>query len=234
MIFVHNCVLTAYVILAQSQLTGAAITTVLPANKDSLEHAANILLEGGVVCIPTDTVYGIAGIATDSIAVSKVFEVKQRNPTIALPIFIEDISSLNDLSEFVPPIAKVLASNFWPGPLTMVLEKSDRIPDVTTGGLKTAGFRIPNHQIAVKLCEETGKPITGTSANISGQKAATTADEALRQFKDSSLDLILDGGTSTSSQTSTIVHFEDNEVKLIRQGVITMSDIQKLVGKKRG
>ncbi len=198
-----------------------------------MEHAANILLEGGVVCIPTDTVYGIAGIATNSIAVSKVFEVKQRAPNTALPIFIEDISSLNDLSEFVPPMAKVLASNFWPGPLTMVLEKSDRIPDVTTGGLKTAGFRIPNHQIAVKLCEETGKPITGTSANISGQKAATTADEALRQFKDSSLDLILDGGTSTSSDPSTIVHFENNEVKLIRQGVISMSDIQKLVDQKR-
>jgi L-threonylcarbamoyladenylate synthase len=206
----------------------------LPANKDSLERAANILLEGGVVCIPTDTVYGIACIATDSIAVSKVFEVKQRDLTIALPIFIKDISSLNDLSKFVPPIAKVLASNFWPGPLTMVLEKSDCIPDVTTGGLKTAGFRIPNHQIAVNLCEKTGKPITGTSANISGQKAATTADEALRQFNGSSLDLILDGGTSTSSRPSTIVHFEDNEVKLIRQGVITMSDIQKLVGKKRG
>ena len=90
-----------------------------------MEHAANILLEGGVVCIPTDTVYGIAGIATNSIAVSKVFEVKQRAPNTALPIFIEDISSLNDLSEFVPPMAKVLASNFWPGPLTMVLEKSD-------------------------------------------------------------------------------------------------------------
>ena len=211
-----------------------AITTVLPANKDSLEHAANILLDGGVVCIPTDTVYGIAGIATNSIAVSKVFEVKQRAPNTALPIFIEDISSLNDLSEFVPPMAKVLASNFWPGPLTMVLEKSDCIPDVATGGLKTAGFRIPNHQIAVKLCEETGKPITGTSANISGQKAATTANEALHQFKDSSLDLILDGGASTSSQLSTIVYFEDNEVKLIRQGVISMSDIQKLVDTKRG
>ena len=211
-----------------------AITTVLPANKDSLEHAANILLEGGVVCIPTDTVYGIAGIATNSIAVSKVFEVKQRGPTAPLPIFIQNFSSLNNFSEFVPPLAKVLASNFWPGPLTMVLEKSDCIPDVATGGLKTAGFRIPNHEIAVKLCEKTGNPITGTSANISGQKAATTADEALRQFKDSSLDLIIDGGESTSSDPSTIVHFEDNEVKLIRQGVISMSDIQKLVDKKRG
>ena len=210
-----------------------AITTVLPANKDSLEHAANILLEGGVVCIPTDTVYGIAGIATNSIAVSKVFEVKQRDPTTPLPIFIRDFSSLNNFSEFVPPLAKVLASNFWPGPLTMVLEKADCIPDVATGGLKTAGFRIPNHEIAVKLCEKTGNPITGTSANISGQKAATTADEALRQFKDSSLDLIIDGGESTSSDPSTIVHFEANEVKLIRQGVISMSDIQKLVDKKR-
>lgn len=210
-----------------------AITTVLPANKDSLEHAANILLEGGVVCIPTDTVYGIAGIATNSIAVSKVFEVKQRDPTTPLPIFIQDISSLNNFSEFVPPLAKILASNFWPGPLTMVLEKADCIPDVATGGLKTAGFRIPNHEIAVKLCEKTGNPITGTSANISGQKAATTADEALRQFKDSSLDLIIDGGESTSSDPSTIVHFKDNEVKLIRQGVISMSDIQKLVDQKR-
>lgn len=210
-----------------------AITTVLPANKDSLEHAANILLEGGVVCIPTDTVYGIAGIATNSIAVSKVFEVKQRDPTTPLPIFIQDISSLSNFAEFVPPLAKILASHFWPGPLTMVLEKADCIPDVVTGGLKTAGFRIPNHEIAVKLCEKTGNPITGTSANISGQKAATTADEALRQFKDSSLDLIIDGGESTSSDPSTIVHFEDNEVKLIRQGVISMSDIQKLVDQKR-
>ena len=210
-----------------------AITTVLPANKDSLEHAANILLEGGVVCIPTDTVYGIAGIATNSIAVSKVFEVKQRDPTTPLPIFIQDISSLNNFSEFVPPLAKILASNFWPGPLTMVLEKADCIPDMATGGLKTAGFRIPNHEIAVTLCEKTGNPITGTSANISGQKAATTADEALRQFKDSSLDLIIDGGESTSSDPSTIVHFKDNEVKLIRQGVISMSDIQKLVDQKR-
>ena len=210
-----------------------AITTVLPANKDSLEHAANILLEGGVVCIPTDTVYGIAGIATNSIAVSKVFEVKQRDPTTPLPIFIQDISSLNNFSEFVPPLAKILASNFWPGPLTMVLEKADCIPDVATGGLKTAGFRIPNHEIAVKLCEKTGNPITGTSANISGQRAATTADEALRQFKDSSLDLIIDGGESTSSDPSTIVHFKHNEVKLIREGVISISDIQKLVDQKR-
>ena len=211
-----------------------AITTVLPANKESLEHAANILLEGGVVCIPTDTVYGIAAIATYAESVRKVFEVKRRSPTEALPIFIDQIGSLNELSEFIPPIAEVLASNYWPGPLTMVLDKSDLLPDIATGGLTTAGFRIPNHGIPISLCKATGKPLTGTSANISGKNAATTAEEALCQFKDSSLDLIIDDGPSPSSQPSTIIHFEDDEVKLIREGVIPMAQIKKLIDTERG
>ena len=116
----------------------------------------------------------------------------------------------------------------------MVLDKSDLLPDIATGGLTTAGFRIPEHEIPIGLCKATGKPLTGTSANISGKNAATTAEEALCQFKGSSLDLIIDGGPSPSLEPSTIIHFEDDEVKLIREGVIPMAQIKKLIDTERG
>jgi L-threonylcarbamoyladenylate synthase len=207
-----------------------SIVQVLPVTNQSLKIASDILLDGGVVCIPTDTVYGLSAIATNEDAVKKIFRIKNRSNDTPLPIFINDTEILNNLtSQILTPEIMKLTSTFWPGPLTIVLKKSDLIPEVTVSGLNTAGFRIPNHRVPINLCKLTKSPLTATSANISGNLPATNAKMASDQFKNSRLDLILDDGETTLSVPSSIVDMSQPNERMIREGAISMEQIKSIL-----
>ena len=211
-----------------------AITQILPINKESLVIAANILLDGGVICIPTDTVYGISCIADDVSAVSKVFRLKNRSEGVPLPIFISSLEEIDQLTLAFSKEGRLLAEAFWPGALTVVANKSSAIPDLTVAGFDTAGFRIPDHPVPIKLCELTGKPITGTSANISGQPESRQVDDVIRMFgKDNvDLDLILDGGHLSDTNPSTIIDVTSDSLNIIRIGMVSEKSIRSVLCQK--
>ena len=203
-------------------------------NDDSLALAADILLDGGVVCIPTDTVYALATLAKDNVAISKVFRIKERDETIALPVLIGSFDQITQFTDNVTYIENVLADAFWPGALTIVVEKSDSVPENLTGSLNTVGCRIPDHKTPLKLAQITKTGITGTSANKSGFPSAVNTKEVLEQFKDSEIDLIIDGGNSKSNIPSTVIQCIDSNINILREGAISKDAISKVIAKYQG
>ena len=200
-------------------------------NDDSLALAADILLDGGVVCIPTDTVYALATLAKDSIAISKVFRIKERDETLALPVLIGSFDQITQFTDNVTYLEKALASAFWPGALTIVVEKSDSVPGNLTGSLNTVGCRVPNHKTPLKLAQVIKTGITGTSANKSGFPSAVNIKEVLEQFKDSEIDLIIDGGNSKSNIPSTVIQCINSKINILREGIISKEDILTAIPK---
>jgi len=191
-------------------------------------HAANILLEGGVVCIPTDTVYGLAAHAEHIGAVEKVFEIKSRPFHSPIPVLLGSQIQIRKFVDEFPPSASDLADRFWPGALTIILRKSNLLPDVLTSGLKTAGFRVPDHDVPRKLSKTISSAITGTSANKSGLPPATNAKEAFSQLNGSSVELILDGGTTDSGIPSAIIDCSECPPRVIRGGTILGQKLKKI------
>ena len=207
------------------------ITQLLVENDDSLALAANILLDGGVVCIPTDTVYALATLAKDNRAISKVFRIKERDETIALPVLIGSFDQITQFTDQVTDIEKILADEFWPGALTIVVGKSDSVPANLTGSLNTVACRIPNHKLPLKLTQTIKTGITGTSANKSGFPSAVSPKEVLEQFQDSEIDLIIDGGNSKSNIPSTIIQCINSNINILREGAISKDDILRVIAK---
>ncbi len=204
--------------------------SVFPINQDSLNIAANILLEGGVVCMPTDTFYGLAGIATNETAVEKIFNIKQRPANTPLPIFIEKPEDLINLStQTISEDIRKITDTFWPGALTIIVKKSNKIPTITVAGLESAGFRVPNHEVPIQLCKITKSPITGTSANISGKQPARSIEEAIDQFNKFIPDLFLDGGELHSDLASTIVDFTTIPHNILREGAVSPDEITAIL-----
>ena len=206
------------------------ITQVLAVSEDSVAHAANILLEGGVVCIPTDTVYGLAACAEHPGAVEKIFEIKNRPFHSPIPVLLNSQSQICKFVDEFPPSASGLADQFWPGALTIILRKSSLLPDVLTSGLKTAAFRVPDHDVPRVLCKAISSAITGTSANKSGSPPATNAEEAFSQLKGSSVDLILDGGVTNSRVPSSIIDCSETPPRLIRGGIVLEQELKRIIG----
>jgi L-threonylcarbamoyladenylate synthase len=197
-----------------------------------LQRAAAILRAGGLVAIPTETVYGLAANALDPRAVAKIFAAKDR------PLFDPLIVHLADetwwprvVAEF-PPLARRLAGRFWPGPLTLVLPKSDAIPDLVTAGLPTVGIRVPDHPLTQALLRLVDLPLAAPSANPFGRLSPTTAGHVRRQLGDR-VDLILDGGPCRVGVESTIVQLTDGEPTLLRPGGVSLEAIEALIGPVR-
>ena len=207
------------------------ITQVLFENDKSLDLAADVILNGGVVCIPTDTVYGLAALAENSISVDKIFQIKERASGVPLPVLIGSFPQINQFTDKVNDLEKALASEFWPGALTLIVDKSSLVPENLTGNLSTVGCRIPDHAVPLAITNKINKGITGTSANKSGLPPATNIEEALEQFEDSGVDLIIDGGDSKSNKPSTIIECKDSIINIIREGVITREDIFSAISK---
>ncbi|MGE4548358.1 MAG: L-threonylcarbamoyladenylate synthase, partial [Intestinibacillus sp.] len=170
----------------------------------ALRQAADLLRAGEVVGIPTETVYGLAANALDGAAVRKIFAAKGRPQDNPLIVHIADCAQLDEVCPVVPPAAKILAKNFWPGPLTIIVPKNGRIPPETSAGLDTIGVRLPAHPIARELIRLAGVPIAAPSANLSGRPSTTTAQHVLRDM-DGKIPAVVEGGPCKVGVESTVI-----------------------------
>ena len=195
----------------------------------SLEQAIDILRTGGVVGIPTDTVYGIAANALDEEAVGKVFKLKGREDTSPIPVLVGQVDDLYRFGREVPDEAIALAGAFWPGQLTIVVTKSEIISSVVSGGLDTVGLRIADHPVPRQLVEALGAPITATSANISGSDSLSSA-MAVHEQLGSKLDMVFDGGELPPSRPSTVVDATVSPPRILREGVVSRTAIEQVTG----
>lgn len=195
-----------------------------------LSAAVEILASDGLVAFPTDTVYGL-GAKYDSLpALDRVFQVKQRPYSSPLPLLLADMSQLDMIAEDVSPLALKLAEAFWPGELTLIVLRSQAVPDLLTAGGNSVGVRVPGHTLVMRLAAELGMPIVGTSANIHGQTNPVTAAEVRAQLGDS-VDLIIDGGTCRHGRESTVLDVTGEVPHIVRPGVITPEEIAKVSGR---
>ncbi len=192
-----------------------------------IERGISTLKQGGLVAFPTDTVYGLGACLSIHQAVERVYQVKERPRSIALPLLLGRMSQISEVAEPVPPIAWLLADNFLPGALTIVLHKSKSVPDIITAGGITVAIRIPAHPIPVALIEGMGAPIVGTSANLSGRPSALVADEVYSQFGDK-IDLIIDGGQCPGGKESTIVDVTGEKPVILREGAISREELERV------
>ncbi len=190
----------------------------------TINQAAALLKAGGVVAFPTETVYGLGANALDASAVAKIYELKGRPATSPLIVHVSSIEMARALVSEWPPLADQLAKRWWPGPLTLVLPKSARIPDIVTAGLPTVGIRIPAHPVALKLIEEAGVPVAAPSANRFTELSPTTAEHVHHAFGD--LVPVLDGGPCTVGLESTVVAIDGGKLTLLRPGMISLGDIE--------
>jgi len=195
--------------------------------QEQIEKGVRILKNGGVIAFPTDTVYGLGADAFNLRAVERIYKIKNRPSHLAFPLLIADISQLSIVAQPACGIALLLARRFWPGGLTLVLPKAISLPSYLAKG-STVAVRIPNHSICLSLIRGLGAPVIGTSANVSGNPPALTADE-VRQQLGGKVDLIIDGGRCSGSVESTIVDATGELPLILRQGIISLDEIEKAI-----
>jgi L-threonylcarbamoyladenylate synthase len=189
-----------------------------------IEQAGNIIRRGGLVAFPTETVYGLAADALNPEAVARVFEVKGRPESKPLPVQVASIDQVATLAIGISDDAVRLMEAFFPGPLTIILQASEQIPETVTAGTGTIGIRMPDHPVALALIRAAGTPIVAPSANPSGLPPPTTAVEVAGYF-DGRIDVILDAGPSRIKTPSTVVDLTTTPPKIIREGSITREQI---------
>ena len=198
--------------------------------EDKIAAAAKILRDGGLVGIPTETVYGLGANALDGAAVKRIFEAKGRPQDNPLIIHVTGPQWLPRYCADVPPLAYVLARKFWPGPLTMILKRRPIIPDETTAGLDTVAVRCPNHPVTLAIIREAGIPIAAPSANLSGRPSCTTAQDVLEDM-DGRINGVVDGGPCAVGVESTILDLTCDPPRLLRPGGLPLEDLERLIGK---
>jgi len=205
---------------------------------DALASAAQLLKAGGLVAIPTETVYGLGADATNKDAVARIYNVKGRPADHPLIVHIHSMQSLGDWADEIPSYAISLARDFWPGPMTLVLKRSLLAEDFVTGGQPTVGLRVPDHVIALALLSAfakiSGKGIAAPSANRFGHVSPTTAQAVQDEIGDylNEKDLILDGGPSSVGVESTIIDCTSDAPRILRPGAITIEMIEESTGLK--
>lgn len=201
---------------------------VLPATTEGVARAVALLRSGGVVALPTETVYGLAALVWDARAVARIFEIKRRPEFDPLIVHIADRAALERVVAHVPRAAEALIARFWPGPLTLVLPKRPRVPGLVTAGLSTVAVRMPSHPVARALLREVGEPLAAPSANAFGGLSPTRAAH-VAQALGAELDLILDGGPTHYGIESTIVALEPAPA-LLRPGALAVEEIEETIG----
>ena len=197
--------------------------------EDKISAAAKILREGGLVGIPTETVYGLGANGLDGKAVKRIFEAKGRPQDNPLILHVTGPQWLPRYCADIPPIAYVLARKFWPGPLTMILKRKPIVPDETTAGLDTVGMRCPNHPVTLAIIREAGVPIAAPSANTSGRPSCTTAQDVLEDMN-GKIEGVVDGGPCTVGVESTILDLTCEPPRLLRPGGLPLEDLERLIG----
>ena len=198
-------------------------------SEDGIRRAGEILLRGGLVAFPTETVYGLGADALDAGASAKIYSAKGRPSDNPLIVHIADWEAIEKITVDLPWQAKRLSDAFWPGPLTMVLRKSEAVPLTTTGGLSTVAVRMPDHEIARALIRAGGGYIAAPSANTSGRPSPTTAQHVADDM-DGVIDMIIDGGPVQIGLESTIVDLTERIPVILRPGYISRQMLSEVVG----
>jgi L-threonylcarbamoyladenylate synthase len=208
-------------------------TQVLPISGDAIAQAAEVLRGGGLVAFPTETVYGLGANAFDSQAVAGVFTAKGRPSHNPLIVHVADIIAAIELATEWPAKAQALAEHFWPGPLSLVVPKSDRVVDLVTAGGPTVAVRVPAHPVALALLRATALPLAAPSANRSSGLSPTRAEHVLAGL-DGRIPLVLDGGPTPGGIESTVLDVTTSPPRLLRPGPVTPSQLEAIVGPVAG
>jgi len=196
---------------------------------DDLSYAVEVILRGGLVAVPTETVYGLAGNGLDAGAVAKIYSVKGRPSVKPLSLLVPDMSAVETVCSVIPDSARRLAEAFWPGPLTIVLPCRDPVPDIVTAGGNTIGVRCPAHPKTLEFLQLTGLPICAPSANISDMPSPKSAEDVLMYF-DGKIDCVIDGGRCTLGVESTIVSLVNEVCEILRPGALPETEILRVIG----
>ncbi|NQV57672.1 MAG: threonylcarbamoyl-AMP synthase [Rhodospirillales bacterium] len=205
-------------------------TTILPPDDPGIEIAAARLIAGGLVAFPTETVYGLGADATNDKAIARIFEVKGRPTFNPLIVHVADIAAAKDICRWTD-LADKLAGRFWPGALTLVLERKERsgISQLVSAGMGSIAIRVPDQPIAQKLLSSAGIPVAAPSANPSGQVSPTTAAHVASAFA-GKIDCIIDGGACRIGLESTVIDLSEGKPVLLRPGGVTVEDIEGVIG----
>lgn len=201
-------------------------------DEEVIARAGDILKRGGLVAFPTETVYGLGGDATNPDASHRIYRAKGRPSDNPLIVHITNMKALEEITAQVPPVAYVLAERFWPGPLTMIFQKNDRIPYETTGGMETVAVRMPSDPIARALIDASSGYVAAPSANTSGRPSPTQA-EHVAQDLNGKIDMIIDGGPVHIGLESTIVDLTEDVPMILRPGYITLEMLRRELGEVR-
>jgi len=199
---------------------------ILKPSQSSILEAIRVIKIGGLIVYPTDTVYGLGCDPFNTFAVKRLIDAKGQRKK-PLPILASDIEHAKIVAE-VTDAAEKLARRFWPGPLTIVLKKKPRVPQIVTFGSDTVGVRVPNHPVALELLRRCDGLLIGTSANISGKMPTATAEDAANQLGDK-VDLILDGGRAILGKGSTVINLADRRFRVERVGPISLKEIESIL-----
>ena len=194
------------------------------------EQAAAILRSGGLVGIPTETVYGLGANGLNPEAVSHIFEAKGRPQDNPLILHIPEVSWLERCCQNIPLSAYELAERFWPGPMTMILPRKDIVPDVVTAGLDTVGMRCPDHTLCREIIRLADVPVAAPSGNTSGRPSPTTAQHMLEDMA-GKIEAIVDGGHCSVGVESTIIDLTCTPPRLLRPGGVTLEQLESVLGK---
>ena len=199
-------------------------------DKELIGEAAEIIKSGGLVAFPTETVYGLGANALDLGAVLKIFKAKNRPADNPLIVHVSSLEMLNEVAMAVPEIAKKLIKKHWPGPLTLVLKKSAKVPNEVTCGLDSVAVRMPSNKIALELIKMSQVPIAAPSANLSKSPSPTRASHVFDDMN-GRIDVIIDGGECNIGLESTVLDVSGNIPRLLRPGKVSMEELEKFIGK---
>ena len=195
---------------------------------NDLTYAVDALLRGGLVAVPTETVYGLAANGLDADAVARIYEAKGRPSLKPLSLLVPGLDAAESFCADIPEQARALAGRFWPGPLTMVLKRRGNVPDIVTAGGGTIGIRCPDHPLTLELMRLAGVPLAAPSANLSDMPSPKCAAEVLSYFN-GVIDCVVDGGACALGVESTIIDLSSEPFKILRKGALEEADIWKAI-----
>lgn len=197
-------------------------------NEELISDAVNIIKSSGIVAFPTETVYGLGANGLDEEAVKKIFIAKGRPQDNPLILHVYSIEQVKELVKEIPDIAKICMEKFWPGPLTILLQKSNKVPKIITAGLDTVAIRMPENKIALELIRISNAPIAAPSANISGRPSPTSAKHVVEDMM-GKVDMIIDGGDTGIGLESTVLDLSGEQPMILRPGGVTKEELQKII-----
>lgn len=200
---------------------------------EQAQEAATMLWKGGLVAIPTETVYGLAASARDGVAVQKIFDIKDRDYEKPISVLVSGMDMVEQYCQNIPPAAYKLAEKYWPGPLTMILEDKGVVPLMVTAETDTLGVRCPDHPLTLSILEKADFPLAATSANPAGGEPAKTAQEVFQYF-DQKIEAVVDGGPCAVGVASTVLDLTGEEPKILREGGIPAQELLDFLKEQQG